>query len=184
MKSEKIAFREKIEGFISKHGYKDYKWIDPKTFVVSQWVRMKCLFGCDEYGNTATCPPNAPSFSECEKFFREYDQAVVFHFAKKVAKPEDRFAWTRKVNLKLLKLESEVFLSGFEKTFLLFMDSCNICQDCPGIKEECKEPKLARPTPEAMCVDVYSTVRRLGYPIQVLSRYSQEMNRYSFLLIK
>lgn len=184
MKSETIAFREKIEEIISKHGYKNYKWIDPKKFVVSQWVRMKCLFGCNEYGNTATCPPNVPSFSECEKFFREYNEAVVFHFTKKVAKPEDRFAWTRKVNLKLLKLESEIFTSGFEKTFLLFMDSCNICQDCPGIKEECKEPKLARPTPEAMCVDVYSSVRQLGYPIQVLSRYSQEMNRYSFLLIK
>jgi len=184
MKSETIAFREKIEGMISKHGYKDYKWIDPRKFVISQWVRIKCLFGCNEFGNTATCPPNVPSFSECEKFFREYNEAVVFHFAKKVAKPEDRFAWTRKVNLKLLKLESEIFTSGFEKTFLLFMDSCNICQDCPGIKEECKEPELARPTPEAMCVDVYSTVRQLGYPIQVLSRYSQEMNRYSFLLIK
>jgi len=184
MKSEAIAFREKIEGIISKHGYKDYKWIDPKKFVVSQWVRMKCLFGCNEYGSTATCPPNVPSFSECEKLFLEYKEAVVFHFTKKVAKPEDRFAWTRKVNLKLLKLENEIFISGFEKTFLLFMDSCNICQDCPGIKEECKEPKLARPTPEAMCVDVYSTVRQLGYPIQVLSRYSQEMNRYSFLLIK
>lgn len=184
MKSETITFREKIEGMISRHGYKDYKWIDPKKFVVSQWVRVKCLFGCNEYGNTATCPPNVPSFSECEKFFHEYKEAVVFHFAKKVAKPEDRFAWTRKVNLKLLKLEHEIFTSGFEKTFLLFIDSCNICQDCPGIKEECKEPKLARPTPEAMCVDVYSTVRQLGYPIQVLSRYSQEMNRYSFLLIK
>ena len=184
MKSETMAFREKIEGIISKHGYEDFKWIDPKKFVVSHWVRMKCMFGCNEYGNTATCPPNVPSFSECEKFFREYDQAVVFHFAKKVAKPEDRFAWTRKLNLKLLKLEREVFISGFEKSFLLFLDSCNICQDCPGIKEECKEPKLARPTPEAMCVDVYSTVRQAGYPIQVLSRYSQEMNRYSFLLIK
>jgi len=184
MKSESTAIREEIEKKISKHGFRDYKWIDPKKFVVAQWVRMKCLFGCDEYGNTATCPPNVPSFSECERFFREYDEAVVFHFEKKVAKPEDRSAWARKVNLKLLKLEREIFISGFEKAFLLFLDSCNICADCTGIKEECKEPKLARPTPEAVCVDVYSTVRQLGYPIQVLSRYSERMNRYSFLMIK
>jgi hypothetical protein len=44
MKSETIAFREKIEGMISKHGYKDYKWIDPRKFVVSQWVRIKCRY--------------------------------------------------------------------------------------------------------------------------------------------
>ena len=43
---------------------------------------------------------------------------------------------------------------------------------------------LARPTPEALAVDVYSTVRAIGYPIQVLSDYTQEMNRYALLLIE
>ena len=43
---------------------------------------------------------------------------------------------------------------------------------------------MARPTPEAMCVDVYSTVRQVGYPIHVLSEYTQAMNRYAFLLIE
>jgi predicted metal-binding protein len=46
------------------------------------------------------------------------------------------------------------------------------------------EPKLARPTPEALGVDVYSTVRKANYPIQVLSDYSQMMNRYAFILIE
>jgi hypothetical protein len=32
-------------------------------------------------------------------------------------------------------------------------------------------------------MDVYTTVRKLGYPINVLSDYKQEMNRYAFLLI-
>ena len=33
-----------------------------------------------------------------------------------------------------------------------------------------------------MAVDVYSTVLRAGYPIEVLSDYNQAMNRYAFLL--
>jgi hypothetical protein len=33
-------------------------------------------------------------------------------------------------------------------------------------------------------MDVFSTVRKLGYPIQVLSDTSQTMNRYAFLLIE
>lgn len=176
--------RKKMEERFQAHNFTDFKWIDPQKIITSQWVRMKCTFGCDEYGETATCPPNAPSVSECERFFREYREAVVFHFEKKVDKPEDRFKWTRKVNLKLLKLEQEIFLSGYEKAFLLFLDSCNICDECPGKKEECKEPKLSRPSPEAMCVDVYSTVRQLDYPIKVLSKYTQKMNRYAFLLIE
>lgn len=176
--------REKLEALFHKRGYTDFKWIEPKEIVVSQWVRMKCMFGCRGYGQLVTCPPNLPLVSECERFFREYGDAVIFHFEKKVAKPEDRHAWTRKVNAKLLKLEREVFLSGYERTFLLFMDTCRICDECPGQKESCKEPMFARPSPEAMAIDVYTTVRKIGYPIHVLSDYSQAMNRYAFLMIE
>jgi hypothetical protein len=35
-----------------------------------------------------------------------------------------------------------------------------------------------------MAVDVFSTVRRIGYPIEVLADYRQAMNRYAFLLIE
>ncbi len=176
--------RKKLEAKFIAHNFRDFRWIDPKQIVTGQWVRTKCLFGCIEYGKTSSCPPNVPSVLECERFFKEYNEAVIFHFQKKVEKPEDRFVWTRKVNLKLLKLEREIFLSGYEKAFLLFLDSCNICQECAGKREACKEPRLARPTPEAMAVDVYATVREIGYPIEVLYDYKQTMNRYSFLMIE
>jgi hypothetical protein len=35
-----------------------------------------------------------------------------------------------------------------------------------------------------MAVDVYSTVQKYDYPIQVLTDYSKAMNRYGFLLIE
>jgi len=173
-----------LENLFLKHGYEDFKWLDPAEIVVSQWVRMKCLFGCQEYGQNACCPPNTPSVPECEQFFREYRSAVVFHFEKTVDKPEDRHAWTRSVNLELSRLEREVFTSGYERAFLLFMDSCEICEECTSDRELCKDPRKARPTPEAMAMDVYSTVRKLGYPIEVLSDYSKKMNRYAFLMVE
>jgi len=83
-----------------------------------------------------------------------------------------------------LKLEREVFLSGNHKAFLLFMDSCNLCQECGEKRSECKDKRSARPTPEAMSIDVFSTVRQLGYSIEVLRDYSKTMNRYAFLLIE
>jgi len=175
---------KQLEELFQIRGYTDYKWIHPKKIIVSQWVRMKCMYGCGEYGNNACCPPSVPSVSECEKFFNEYNDAVIFRFAKKVDQPEDRHKWSKGVNLKLSKLEREVFLSGYERAFLLFMDSCSICNECSEQKGDCKNPKMARPSPEAMAVDVYSTVRQFGFPIQVLSNYSQEMNRYAFLLIQ
>jgi predicted metal-binding protein len=179
-----MSDRHKLESIFQRHGYSDFKWIDPKEFVVAHWVRMKCMFGCKEYGHTASCPPNVPSVEECQKFFKDYDEAAIFHFAGAVPKPGDRHDWTRKLNQKLLDLEKDVFTSGYEKVFLLFLDSCNICKSCRETREECKEPKLSRPTPEALAMDVFSTVRKVGYSIEVLSDYSQEMNRFAFLLIK
>jgi len=141
------------------------------------------MFGCLNYGHAGACPPQTPSVDECERFFREYSRAAVFHFEKKLDRPEDRHAWSRKLYLDLLKLEREVFLSGCQKAFLVSHDSCNICLECVGSRTTCKDPLRARPCADAMAVDVYATVRKLGYPIEVLSDYDQAMNRYAFLLI-
>ena len=176
--------RSTCEILFQKYDFTHYQWIDPQCIHVAQWVRIKCMFGCNEYGKNASCPPNVPIVSECERFFKEYTAAVIFHFQKTVEKPEDRFPWTRGVNLKLLELEREIFISGHPKAFLLFMDSCCICKRCTGERNQCKHPVKARPTPEAMGVDVFATVKEIGYPIEVLSDYTKAMNRYAFLLIE
>ena len=179
-----IEHQTRLEETFKKFDLSDFDWIDPDKIIVSQWVRMKCIYGCGEYGNNACCPPNTPAVAECERFFKEYSNAVLFHFSTKVDKPEDRHKWSKGINLKLSKLEREVFICGYERAFMLFMDSCSICDECAGNKAACKYPGIARPSPESMAVDVYSTVRQFGFPIHVLSGYNQAMNRYAFLLIR
>jgi predicted metal-binding protein len=173
-----------VEAVFCKHGFSDFRWMSGVDVVVGEWVRMKCLFGCGAYGKSGGCPPNVPSVEECRAFFAEYSAVAVFHVAKRVAKPEDRFVWSREVNRKLLGVEQEVFLAGYHKAFLLFMDECRFCDVCPGTWKECKNPKLARPSIESFAVDVFTTVRKLGYPIDVLRDYGSEMNRYAFLLVE
>ena len=175
--------RQPLDAIFTENGYTDYKWIDPQKIIVSQWVRMKCKFGCGEYGRGGACPPNTPSVAECERFFSEYSDAVILHFEGQMDKPEDRHAWSRKINAKLVKLERDVFLAGFERAFLLFMDSCCFCKECTGGRQTCNEPRMARPAPEAMAVDVYSTVRQYGFPINVRTDYDQKMDRYAFLMV-
>ena len=179
-----MSEHKRLEEIFTKHSFMDFRWVDAQKIVIAQWVRMKCMFGCTEYGKSASCPPNVPSVAECERFFRDYTEAAIFHFEKKVDKPEDRYAWTRQVNTKLWKLERDVFVAGYPKAFLLFMDTCYLCNDCSGSRIKCLNKKLARPTPEALAVDVYSTVRQVGYPIEVLYDYSQKMDRYAFLMIE
>jgi hypothetical protein len=66
--SGKRADQKQLEEMFRKRGYENCKWIDPKRTVVGQWARMKCMFGCKNYGKCGTCPPNTPSVPECEAF--------------------------------------------------------------------------------------------------------------------
>ena len=175
---------KRVDDTLHAHGYTDYKWIDPQKIMVSQWVRMKCKFGCGEFGRGGACPPNTPSVAECEQFFSEYSDAIILHFEGDMDRPEDRHAWSRKINAELVKLEREVFLAGYERAFLLFMDSCCFCKECTGDRQTCKEPRMARPAPEAMAVDVYSTVRQFGFEINVRTDYHQKIDRYAFLMVQ
>jgi predicted metal-binding protein len=186
MKGESTTMieRERVEALFSEHDCGDFKWIQPEDIVVAQWVRMKCMYGCRHYGKSAACPPNVPPVAECERLFSEYNEAAIFHFEGGVDKPEDRHKWTKKINGRLLKLERAVFLSGYHKALVLFVDPCNLCEECPDTKADCLNPQNARPAPEGMAVDVFATARRCGFPIQVLDDYSQKMNRYGLLLIE
>ncbi|MFW9788588.1 MAG: DUF2284 domain-containing protein [Candidatus Thorarchaeota archaeon] len=175
---------KEIEGLFHKHGFNNYKWIGPEDVVVANWVRMKCAYGCPSYGKAACCPPNTPSVAECRDLFDEYSDIAIFHFPVELNDPEARHDVVKDIDGRLSKLEREVFLSGQEKAFLLFAGSCHLCEECAISRENCKHPKRARPTSEALAVDVFSTVRAAGYPLNVLKDYNESMNRYAFLLVR
>lgn len=174
----------RLEELFQKHGFSDFRWIQPEQIVVAQWVRMKCLFGCGEYGRNASCPPHVPPVSDCERFFRDYTAAAVFHFVTAADSPQAHQEWTRKTNRELLKLERAVFLSGYQKAFLLLVEPCNLCANCSGERGTCHNPRSARPTVEAFGMDVYATVRNVGYPIKVLENEQEGINRYAVLMIE
>lgn len=176
--------RKQIETLLAEQGVDDYKWIDPANIVVSQWVRIKCRFGCEEYGNCAACPPNVPSIPECERLFSEYGEVLLFHFKNMLEDPEDRHDWTKQINAVLYDLERSVFLSGYHKAFVIYIDPCNICKECVPEISECRHPRKSRPSMEGLAIDVFTTVRKCGFDIQVLTDYNQEMNRFGMLLIE
>ncbi len=176
--------RTSLETLFRKHDCSDFRWIKTEDVIVSHWVRMKCTFGCEGYGTNVTCPPNLPAVSECQNFFREYGHASIFHFHNRFEDPEDRRNWTRSINKKLHELERDVFLAGHHKAFILFVAPCNLCQECTNDKMQCNHTRWARPSMEGMAIDVFSTARNVGFPIEVLTDYDQEMNRYALLLIE
>jgi len=172
-----------IETILTQQGFSDFKWINPKEIVVAQWVRVKCTFGCSDYG-LGTCPPNTPSVSECERFFKEYENGLIIRlskFADKNAYPAD---WSREMTNKLLDIEREIFLSGYQKAFLLNQTCCNLCKDCTGNRTNCKDKTRSRPSPEGFAVDVYQTVRNAGLDINVVAVNPADISRIAILLIE
>ena len=177
---DKVEISKKVKSL----GFNDYKWIDANDIIVENWVRFKCMFGCSSYGVKASCPPQVPSIQECREFFSEYHAAVLIHVRKQLKNPEDKDKWGNEINMDLIKLERDVFLSGYHKAFVMFIDECRLCYECALSRTECHYKKEARPCPEALGVDVFATARRYNYPIDVLKDYSNEMNRFAILLVE
>jgi len=175
--------KDKIESALIGHGFTDYKWINPKEIVVAQWVRVKCTFGCSDYGLGA-CPPNTPSVNDCDRFFKEYETGLIIRLTKYADKNAYPSEWSREMTNQLLDIEREVFLSGYQKTFLLNQTCCTLCKDCSGNRINCKDKMKSRPSPEGFAVDVYQTVRNAGLDINVVNDNPAEMNKIAILLIE
>lgn len=176
--------KKKIEKIVRDKGIEDFKWIWPGGIIISQWVRMKCIFGCPSYNSNGTCPPNTPPVDDCRKFMHEYEHGLILHFGKLLKDPADRKEYCLGINKTLLKIEREVFLAGYRKAFITFIDECRMCSECTGKREDCKNKKDSRPSPESLAIDVFKTVSKYDFPINVLKNYNELMNRYSILLVE
>jgi SAM-dependent methyltransferase len=82
------------------------KLIDPATVAVAEWVRWKCMYGCQFYEKDGHHPPFAPDAESTKKVLREYTKAILLHGT--VAK---------KVTEAAVKLEGEAYHQGYYKAF-------------------------------------------------------------------
>lgn len=171
-----------VDPILDAAGFADRKWVVPSTMIVSQWVRMKCMFGCPDYGNNASCPPNVPSVSECRELLSEYSHAVLIHLVCDVP-AEARKEWCRANNRALLDAEKQIFLGGHERAFLLSFDNCDLCDECVPLPRDCHLPYMRRPTMEAFAIDVYSSVRQHGYSISVKKDLTEPADRFALMLV-
>lgn len=84
-------------------------------------------------------------------------------------------------------------MAGYHKAFLITLDECRACSadSCPGgiaasqglNRAACHCTKLSRPSMEGMGIDVFTTVRKAGFEINVLTDVHDTMNRFAMLLV-
>jgi predicted metal-binding protein len=153
-------------------GAVDAKAIDAKSIVVKDWVRLKCQYGCGNYGKSLTCPPYSPTPEQTKKTLKGYSHAILMMVPDESMATHDIIA----------KLERHAFLSGYHSAFGLVAGPCERCEKCN--LRHCVHPRLARPSLESSGIDVYATARKNGFKIEVLKTRRQKPTYFALLLVQ
>jgi predicted metal-binding protein len=147
------------------------KVIDPASVETAEWVRWKCRLGCGCYGSSLVCPPHSPAPAETRAMLDGYRRAVLFESppgkAKEIA----------------AELERRLFLAGSYKALGLGAGPCMLCETC-GFEEGCRHPRRARPAMEACGIDVFATVRKHGFTIDVVRTRSDPQHYFGLVLVE
>jgi len=168
----KISDRELCDIVKQKSGVKGVSIISPCDVKTAGWVRLKCQFGCDGYGQCLVCPPFTPTPEQMREVLDSYSRAILIHF-----EPE------ADVKAIIAELERTIFLRGAWKAFGLGAGPCYFCKECALEDKRCRHPERARPAMEACGIDVFSTVRKAGFPIEVVRTTRQYPNYYGLILV-
>jgi predicted metal-binding protein len=183
--------------------HEDLRLIPAEIIVVSDWVRLKCRYGCDNYGKRLGCPPFSPTPDETRAVISEYRYAVLARFKvapdpKMAAKHSRRALSSSAVKMQntMAELERAAFLAGCYKAFSMSAMPCALCETCvieemhkkdqaifplDGIK--CKNKEIMRPSMEACGIDVFKTLTNAGFKPEVLKSTKENVEIYGLILL-
>lgn len=174
---------DEVLRMVKRIGASDARIIRSSKVVVRDWVRMKCRFGCDDYGKRLTCPPFGPTPDEFRRVLGEYRWAVLLKFDPPPTKRVEQWlAYEGSIHELVVKMEREAFLMGYYSAFGLAAGPCPLCKECD--LKECKHPYTARPSMEGCGVDVFATARNSGFEIKVVKDRGEKPTFYALLLLE
>ena len=153
----------------------------PGLVVTAEWVRLKCQFGCDGYGQCRTCPPDSPTPGQTRRVLDEYSRAILLRVGPHAIYDEhdEHYVTLRRT---AADLERELFLAGYYKTWSISNGPCSGCDICDR-DQPCVDPAQARPSMEACGIDVFATVRAAGWEIEVVRDRGDEYRFFALVLI-
>jgi len=166
--------------------------IDPKRVVTDERVQLKCRYPpCRHYGRNLMCPPFTPSASQFRRYLTKYRSAILVQVEERIPEKikrtlsdnQSRYAnlikdasfqteynrWHLKAWTNLHRIVSEIEREAFRRNYYLSLglgaEHCALCQTCV-VEGPCKNPLRARPSMEAVGIDVYRTIRNAGLTLQ------------------
>jgi predicted metal-binding protein len=114
----------------------------------------------------------SPTPEHTRRILDEYTHLLLVHFRRRGS-----------VTKLVVKLEREIFLDDHPKAFAWAAGPCQLCRTC-DTSAPCKHADRARPSMEACGIDVFSTARRAGFPINVVRQDSDDQNYFGLIGIE
>ena len=160
-------------------GANQAKIIPVQEIVVDDRVPLKCQIPrCFGYGAGAHCPPHTLKPAELREALQHYQWAMLFIkevppevIVRNKATIKERVAAYQEVFKIVSELESMAFYDGHYLAFGLGAGSCRhtFCgqqEDCQAMEgKRCRFSLLARPSMEAVGIDVYKMMAQVGWDI-------------------
>ena len=155
--------------------------------VVSEWVHLKCRYGCKNYNTNWCCPPATPEPEKVRKILSEYTTALLLVGSKTCADFYRNNGRKRGLQVKGWKgtigMERMLFLEGYYKAFSLVGECCALCKSC-AYPEECRFPQEKRPSVESFSIDVIGTLKNLGTTSKLATSTGDTFNYYGIILLE
>lgn len=162
----------KLEAHAKKIGAVTAKRIRVEQVVVDERVYYKCLYGCPSYDSSKMCPPNTPLPRDFEEALRKYRWGIIVK-----TRPHE-------INDVVVEMERQAFLLGHYLALGLRGGPCMLCEECTDPDETCRHPEKARPSMEALGIDVFATLKNAGISIGLKKDTEDEWFFHGLILVE
>lgn len=161
-----------LEAYAKRKGAFVAKRIAIGKVVTDERVYYKCLYGCPAFNSSKMCPPNTPKPEAFEPALRRYTWGVLVK-----TRPHE-------INDIVVEVERKAFLLGHYLALGLRGGSCPLCEECAPPEENCRHPEKARPSMEALGIDVFATLKNAGVAAELKKSSEDKWFFHGLILVE
>jgi predicted metal-binding protein len=182
---------DSLVGIVRDLGATDANIIPAKDIAIDRRVRLKCMVPlCENFARHLLCPPNLMSVDEFQETLHLYTHALLIQLESendstdrskkalgkdliKELKGEDGDdRYERRLHEIVNRAEAAAFKKGFYLAAGFIGSECLLCHECVAQRggRHCRHPFQARPSMQAMGIDVIKTCEKAGMPVRLSSK--------------
>lgn len=150
------------------------KLIKANDVVIDDRVRLKCQVPvCRDFNRHLMCPPHTIPVEHFKSLCAQYSAALLIQVKSIGCDEKSLVEAERKLHAIVNKTEGRALTNGSYLATGFIASSCKLCPECVGYHSNhpCRRPYEARPSIEAMGVDIFKTAQNaeLGFELGLSS---------------